>query len=100
MAEHVLKTDPKVFQESWNGSKVFEIRYNDRDYKVGDTLLLCETAHSGEEMKKGKPLFYTGRQIATTVEYVLHGPIYGLEEGWVIMSASKIAQEDYLSNVR
>jgi len=86
--EHELKTDPDVFQESWTGRKLFEIRLNDRNFKPGDTLVLRETLYSGEQMKEGSPLKYTGREIKQIVHYVFHGGKYGLSDGWVIMSVS------------
>jgi len=86
VSEHELKTDSSVFQESWVGKKRFEIRLNDRNFNAGDTLILKETLYSGEQMKDGKPLKYTGREIKQNVDYVLHGGKYGLSEGWVIMS--------------
>ncbi len=87
MAHHELKTDPEVFQASINGLKGFELRLNDRDYRPGDTLSLRETEFSGEEMATGAPLHYTGRRVDDLeVNYVLHGPKYGLQDGWVILS--------------
>jgi len=86
MAHHDLKTDPEVFQASADGVKNFEIRRNDRDFKVGDVLTLHETEHSGAEMQDGKPLVYTGRSTKAKIYYILHGPIYGLEDGWVILA--------------
>ena len=83
---HFLKTDPDVFGYVWIGQKSFEIRKNDRNYYPGDILLLRETKYSGHQMKNGKPMRYTGRWISVRVSYVLRGPIYGLEDGWVIMS--------------
>ncbi|MBQ6980071.1 MAG: DUF3850 domain-containing protein [Clostridia bacterium] len=38
---HFLKTNPIHFEEALNG-KDFEIRLNDRDYKVGDRFTLKE----------------------------------------------------------
>ena len=80
---HTLKTDSEVFQAVSDGRKTFEIRFNDRDFKVGDELILLETIHSGEQMKQGKPLLYSGNEIHKIVSYVLSG--YGLKEGWVIL---------------
>lgn len=37
---HELKTYPKYFQETIEGNKLFEIRKNDRNFQVGDVLLL------------------------------------------------------------
>jgi hypothetical protein len=83
---HILKTDPKPFEDVWQYKKTFEVRKNDRNFKVGDELILKETYYTGEEMKKGKPLTYTQREIGAKVLHVLHGPVYGLQEGWCIMS--------------
>lgn len=86
MKTHELKTDPAVFQSVWEGIKKFEIRKNDRDFSVGDLLTLKETMYSGEDMKGGCPLEYTSRTVICEVNYILHGPIYGLAEGWVILA--------------
>ena len=85
---HELKTDKNCFEASCKGKKYWEIRYNDRDFKVGDTLTLRETVSSGSAMADGAPLEYTGRTLSMYVDYILHGPVYGLEAGWVIMSVA------------
>jgi hypothetical protein len=86
MTTHELKTDPKPFDDVVRGSKRFEIRKNDRNFDVFDCLHLRETLHTGEEMAKGAELIYTGRECLVTVVHILRGPIYGLVEGWVILS--------------
>ncbi len=83
---HDLKTDSDVFKQAKAGRKTFEIRLADRDYKVGDTLTLHETRYTGNEMRAGKPLEYTGDTVLCAVTYVLHGPVYGLKEGWIVMA--------------
>jgi len=55
---HELKTWPEYFEEILTGKKTFEVRKNDRDYKVGDTLILKEFKLIGIDDK----LNYTGRQ--------------------------------------
>lgn len=58
-----LKTWPEYFDAVASGAKTFEIRYNDRDYQVGDTLVL----HRYDPAKKE----YTGESITRNVTYVL-----------------------------
>jgi len=75
---HTLKTWIEYFEEVLMGHKTFEIRKNDRDFKVGDMLIL-------REWDKLKETF-TGRSIAVNVTYILKGGSFGLEDGFVIMS--------------
>jgi ribosomal protein S27AE len=84
MTTHDLKTDPAVFSAVWAGEKTHEIRLNDRGFKVGDMLTLLETKHTGEEMRNGAPLEYTGRQTWREISHIQTG--YGLGEGWCILS--------------
>ena len=89
MKTHELKTDPEVFNDVFESCKSFEIRRNDRKFQVGDTLCLRETEFTGEQMRSDAlkyPLEYTGRETTREVTYILRGPIYGLQDGWVIMS--------------
>lgn len=86
--EHMLKTDPAVFQDVLDGSKTFEIRFNDRGYQVDDLIVLKETKFTGQQMKSGQPLVYTGREIQKRISYVLGG--YGLQDDWVILGIQDI----------
>lgn len=64
-----------------------ELRVNDRNFQVGDILLLEETRYSATEMRmQGKPLEYTGQVFNVKVSHVLYGPWYGLPDGMCIMS--------------
>ncbi len=51
MTVHKLKLFPEYFDAVANGIKTFEIRKNDRDYKVGDTLRLYEFDPEEEEFR-------------------------------------------------
>ena len=73
---HKLKILPEYFQAVWDGTKTFELRKFDRDYKVGDTLVL-------EEWDGSK---YTGSAICKTISYILADcPAYGLADGFCIL---------------
>jgi hypothetical protein len=56
------------------GIKTFEIRFNDRNYKVGDILHLQEFC-SGE---------YTGRTIEKEICYMIDSPEY-CKDGFVVL---------------
>jgi len=90
MKRHELKTDKKPFFDVWNDLKKFEIRLNDRDFLVGDVLILEQTTFTGEDMKNGAPLEYTGLFIEAQVTHIMSGPIYGLVDGWCIMSINPV----------
>lgn len=89
MKIHELKTDANVFDQVADRWKGFEIRFNDRDFKIGDYLLLKKTSYTGTEMKAGKPLIYLGQELLVRVRYIMHGPQYGLAEKWVIMAITE-----------
>jgi hypothetical protein len=74
--EHCLKTINPYFNDVKSGNKTFEIRKNDRDFKVGDLLLLQEY-HRGE---------FTGEAFWRVITYVLSdAEQFGLKDGYVIL---------------
>ena len=75
---HDLKCWPEYFEMVKAGLKKFELRRNDRDFNVGDTLNLHEW---DPDLKK-----YTGKKLVAKVTYMLRGPAFGLEDGFVAMS--------------
>lgn len=94
---HRLKTWPEYFTQVWDGHKTFEIRIDDRGYKVGDVLLLQEywpkhqvlekaIAHQPKHLDEHGGI-YTGRAIECTVTYILVGDgTTFLHVGFVAMS--------------
>lgn len=76
--KHTLKTWPVPFGEIWDGKKKFEVRINDRNYQVGDELILLEY----------DPVLqmYCGGRIEATVVYVMQGGQFGIEPDYVVMS--------------
>jgi hypothetical protein len=87
---HELKTDSEVFEFSWRKVKSWEIRKNDRNFSIEDTIRLRETEFSGTQMAKGSPLLYTGREMLGRITYIFNGSEYGLQEGWVILSLNLV----------
>ncbi|APY09878.1 hypothetical protein BWZ22_00855 [Seonamhaeicola sp. S2-3] len=76
--KHEIKITPNYFEAVKKGIKPWEIRKNDRNYKVGDNIILKEY-----DLKLKK---YTGRRISGWIEYILEGGKYGLSQGFVIMT--------------
>jgi len=72
---HELKILPKYFKDVVDGYKNFELRKNDRNFQVGDSLLL-------KEFDNGE---YTGDSIQVVVTYILVGGEYGLDKDYVIL---------------
>lgn len=81
MTVHKLKTWSEYFQAVDKGDKSFELRVNDRNFQNGDILLLQEW---------NEDTGFTGNEITVVVTYLLEGGIFGLEEGYVIMSFQRI----------
>ena len=76
---HHLKIMPEYFNAVISGAKRFELRRNDRDYQVGEYLML-------REWYKGQ---YTGNRAKVRVEYVLQN-VPGLKDDYCILSISPV----------
>jgi len=81
MRLHRLKTWPPYFADSMFGNKSFELRINDRDYKVGDYIVLEEWDPKTEE--------YTGQSLMRHVTYILKES-FGLPENMVVMAVVRV----------
>lgn len=94
-AAHELKIWPPFFEHLLDGRKRFEVRYNDRKFKVGDTIKFREFVpkhHAGNED------YYTGRNLWMRVRYILdprpdRDPDCGLVAGYVVLDLEHINQE-------
>lgn len=82
---HELKTWPEHFEAVATGEKCFEVRKNDRDFKTDDVLWLREYDPKTEA--------YTSREAAAIVSYILHGPTFGIEASYVVMSLRAIVMQ-------
>ena len=77
---HLLKISPNFFCDVESGVKRFEIRKNDRDFRVGDFVVLQEFSQS----------VLTGREVGPfEINYLLTDKDafrYGLSSGYCIFS--------------
>lgn len=73
---HQLKTMTPFFEEVMAGTKTFELRKNDRDFRVGDILILKEYL---PETK-----VFSGMEVRRQITYILSS-FTGLEAGYVIL---------------
>ncbi len=72
--EHEIRLAASYYEDVANGRKCFELRKNNRGYKVGDGLKMLE-------YKDGR---YTGRKIEADIVYIME-EYSGLEEGYCIL---------------
>jgi len=74
---HDLKCWPDIFEVMNKKIKTFDLRKNDRDFKINDILVLHE--YDPNEKK------YTGNVISRKVIYILYGGRFGLPKDYCIM---------------
>ena len=83
---HALKIYPEYFDEVRKGNKRFELRKNDRNFRVGDCLALNEW--DGER--------YTGRWILAKVNYMMNpNDVMTCQGGYVLMSIDLIGNHEW-----
>ena len=75
---HHLKIKELYYDQIASGEKKFEVRYNDRDYQVGDTIVLNSLGKNG-----GK--------IQARIGYIHSG--LGLADGYVILGIEVYIEE-------
>ncbi|OCG56983.1 DUF3850 domain-containing protein [Gilliamella sp. Nev3-1] len=80
MTTHELKIKSEYFMDVVKDIKKAEIRYNDRNYKVGDILKLHEIDELGNR---------TGNQCSVIVSHILDDAEY-LRDGYVMLSIDVI----------
>lgn len=78
---HVLKTLQPYYDDVESEKKPFEVRFDDRDFRERDILVLMEyNIESG----------FTGRYICRRVTYLLCGNQFGISGGFVVMGMCKL----------
>lgn len=75
---HVLKAWPAPFEAMRAGRKTFEYRQNDRDFQVGDCLVLQEYNPETDSL--------TREALSVRVIYLLAGGQFGVPKGYCVMS--------------
>lgn len=78
---HYLKIMPKYYDSLKHGYKPFEIRKNDRDFKVGDILTLQEYDIEAKEYTESDELYFDITYILDDVQY--------LQDGYICMGIKK-----------
>lgn len=84
---HELKLQQPFFNDVFYNKKEFEVRKNDRNFKVGDRLKLIE-------YPSNKPRF-----VLKDVKYILEGGQYGIEKGYVVLGLKEIPKAEPLSEI-
>lgn len=79
---HEIKLGAEFFEDVLKCKKTFEVRKNDRDYRVGDLLLL-------KEFKNGEE---TGRTCKRIVGYMLED-YNGVMDGYCVMAMSPVSED-------
>ncbi|HIB5645291.1 DUF3850 domain-containing protein [Klebsiella sp. JB_Kp018] len=89
---HELKITSRYFNEVFHGNKKAELRKDDRGYKVGDVISLCEWEQQT----------YTGRKFAVVITHILAVndvlPMPGnwIPGHWVMLSIRPLTTLDVL----
>lgn len=77
--KHGLKIYQEYFEAVKDGRKKFEIRKNDRDYNVGDILVLLEYDKYYEA--------FTGEKITVEITYMTG---FAQQDGYVVLGIEEI----------
>lgn len=81
MKVHKLKILPEYYNAQVKGIKNFEIRKNDRNYQIGDWLLLKEY---NPKIKK-----FTERKVMVEITYITN---YQQKDGYVVLGTKYIKE--------
>lgn len=89
MTVHYLKIKPEYYRDVQSDLKTFELRKNDRDFQVGDVLMLIKLDDKGNE---------TDQVTRVKVTYILKDcPQYGLKDGYAILGIDTGNRIDFKS---
>jgi len=71
---HKLKTVNPYYEQARDGIKDFEVRFDDRDYMTGDSVILQQYAYNK----------ITGEETTRKIKYILRR-FKGLQTGYVVL---------------
>ena len=82
MKTHILKLNEQFCEQVNCGIKTFEIRKNDRDFRVGDRIKFKAVNDAGEH------IYHPINNKEFIISYILSG--WGLQDGYVAMSIERL----------
>ena len=88
MKIHELKLQQPFFDDVYYNRKKFEVRKNDRNYKVGDRLKLVEFPSENP------------RYVLKDIEYILEGGQYGIEKDYVVLGLKEIPNSNPILDIK
>lgn len=98
MTRHQMKLNDRYYDAVANGTKTFEIRKDDRGFRVGDVLELYRVNDNGLYVSKDGAYASNDRSglrpIQVKVTYILTHNDFpaGIPEGYVVMSIEKVKE--------
>lgn len=89
MIVHDLKVYPQFWEAVKNGSKPFEVRRNDRNFKVGDVVRLRHY-----DPKSG--VIDRSNEVCYPISYILHHEDFpiGVPVGFVVLGFGVLQEKD------
>lgn len=79
---HDLKTWPVYFRAAKSGEKPFDVRRNDRNFRVGDFVTLREYDPATETLTDDTATF--------VITYILPGSQFGILPGFVVLGLKRV----------
>ncbi|MCR1915449.1 DUF3850 domain-containing protein [Lactobacillus johnsonii] len=91
---HELKILPEYFRAQATGVKTFEIRKNDRNFKVGDDLWLREYDSKSKKYTGNGLLDDLAYDVKTKADYNFHVILSALRQGVFWSTLSELDEKD------
>jgi hypothetical protein len=84
---HQLKSWPEPFAATWSGKKQYDVRTADRDFRVGDYLLLQEYVPESTSP-------YTGRCMVALITYITPPEHWGLPSDLCVLGIEVVDRQE------